>query len=268
MTFPTPRLAASALALLFAGCLLAAPSARSAQAVLAADDFRLLPARFHLLRSRAVPALHCNLGESDAARILGKVNGIWKQAGIQFYAEGVLTEDAASEELYRGLGENRTEAHLRLVRPRASLSERTFHLYYVAEMRPNGICLNQSYQLLFIKASARLHPVPGGLDEPLPRVSAHEVGHALDLPHRQDVTNLMASGTTGTGLNQAEIETARAAAERFAWCLRPEAALEQAEAATAGRPTAARALYTALAGLPGGDVARRARERLAAGSGR
>jgi hypothetical protein len=180
-----------------------------AQAVFGADEFLLIPLRIHLLRAAAAPDLHCRLALPDARRILGKINGVWKHAGVQFYEESVLAEEAAAQELYHSLGENRTEAHLQLVRPRASRSERMFHVYYIGEMRVNGICLDWSHELLFVKESARLHRVPGGIDEHVPRVSAHEIGHALGLMHRQAVTNLMASGTTGTSLNDTEIETAR-----------------------------------------------------------
>lgn len=237
------------------------------QGGLAADEFRLLPLRIHLLRAKQAPELDCKLRESDARRVLGKINGIWKPAGIQFWAESILSEDAGAQELYASLGENRSEGHLRLVRPKGSLSEQAFHLYYIREMRPNGICLNSSHQLLFVKDTAELDPVPGGIDEPLPRVSAHEIGHALDLPHRQDVFNLMASGTTGTSLNEAEIRTARKAAGRFTWCLKPAAALNLANQKAETAPKEARALYTALSGLPGGEVAREARERLSGTGG-
>jgi hypothetical protein len=95
-------------------------------------------------------------------------------------------------------------------------------------------------------------------------VSAHEIGHALDLDHRQDTTNLMASGTTGTSLNAAEIETARQAAERFDFHLEPAAALETAaKHRDEGRPRAAAALFRALADLPDGEIAQAARRRLA-----
>ncbi len=40
-------------------------------------------------------------------------------------------------------------------------------------------------------------------------MTAHELGHALGLPHRQ---NLLASGTTGTILNQAEVDRVRSRA--------------------------------------------------------
>lgn len=44
------------------------------------------------------------------------------------------------------------------------------------------------------------------------RTTAHEVGHQLRLSHRQDLFNLMASGTTGWTLNQQEIDRMREAA--------------------------------------------------------
>jgi hypothetical protein len=51
-------------------------------------------------------------------------------------------------------------------------------------------------------------------------VTSHELGHVLGLVHRQETTNLIASGTAGFSLNDTEIATARAKAqeliERFA----------------------------------------------------
>jgi hypothetical protein len=61
----------------------------------------------------------------------------------------------------------------------------------------------------FVQETATLHEVEGGIDEPVPRVTAHELGHALGLQHRQNRTNLLASGTTGTLLNAKEVATAR-----------------------------------------------------------
>ena len=65
----------------------------------------------------------------------------------------------------------------------------------------------------------------------MPRVSAHELGHALGLPHRQNRTNLMASGTTGTLLNQAEVAITRARAAKVAGALTVPQAKEAIETA-------------------------------------
>lgn len=234
----------------------------SAQGLVPSDEYRFLPVRLHLLRSKTVRELNSRLRPADAQRILGKVNDIWRPAGIQFWTESVLEEEAASAELYAALGENRTEAHLKLIRPRLTQSDRMFHFYFLHEMRPNGYCLDGSYELVFVKDAVRLEKVRGGGDTPIARVLAHEVGHALDLDHRQDTYNLMASGTTGVTLNQEEVRTARRAAERFEFKLKPAAALDHADRTAPGDPKAAESLYCALAELPGGDVASMARQRL------
>jgi hypothetical protein len=218
----------------------------------------------HLLRSASIPDLNSRLREADARRVLEKVNGIWRQAALQFYPETILVEEAGGQPLYRALGPNRTEGHLRLVRPRASRSDQMFHLYYLGRMRPNGITLDGSYETIFVKDGASLMEVPGGIDEPLPRVSAHEIGHGLGLEHREDLVNLMASGTTGTGLNDAEVRQARAAAAQLPWCLTPGGALSLADRLAEEKPSAAAAIYATLARLPEGEISSAARNRLAA----
>lgn len=88
-----------------------------------------------------------------------------------------------------------------------------FRVYYIHQFEVNGIYYGNRESM--VKETARLRPVPGGIDEPLPRVTAHELGHGLTLVHRQDKTNLMASGTTGTSLNEAEVNQAREAAGKL-----------------------------------------------------
>jgi hypothetical protein len=184
------------------------------------DQFLLLPVQVHLLKAERLPDAHTVLKPPEVDRILAKVNGIWSQAGIQFYLVSCVAEEAESQEIVRSLGTNRMEAHLLMLRPRATRTSGMLHVYYVHEMGPNGIFL--SADGIFVKDSARLRPVPGGIDEPLPRVTAHEIGHALTLRHRQDTFNLLASGTTGTTLNQAEVSDARAGAAKLGWSKSPK----------------------------------------------
>lgn len=88
-----------------------------------------------------------------------------------------------------------------------------FRVYYIHQFDVNGIYYGRREAM--VKETARLRKVPGGIDEPLPRVTSHELGHGLTLPHRQDSTNLMASGTTGTTFNAAEVAQARKAAKEL-----------------------------------------------------
>lgn len=51
----------------------------------------VLPLRFHLSRG---PELGCALSERDCQEeILSTVNGLWEQAGVQWFLEGVVKED-------------------------------------------------------------------------------------------------------------------------------------------------------------------------------
>ena len=104
----------------------------------------------------------------------------------------------------------------------------------------------------FVQETAKLRPVEGGIDEPVPRVTAHELGHALGLPHRQDRTNLLASGTTGTLLNRLEVDSARQTAKSLSGVKTvAELQTEAAVAEKSGARRRARAIWTWLAEIPG-----------------
>lgn len=174
------------------------------------DSWLTVPLRIHLLSSTDTPAFQTTLTEQDLARILPKMNGVWAQAGIQFRIESVVRE--AVLPLENADVTKRAELPARV--PQESRARAAFDVYFVKELDVNGFYMPRG---IFVKDTAALRPVKGGIDEPLPRVTSHEIGHALSLPHRQDTTNLMASGTTGTLLNEAEIMQAREAAKKFAW---------------------------------------------------
>jgi len=145
--------------------------------------------------------------------------------------------------------------------PLHSYATECYNVYYLKDFDVNGIFLSVA---IFVKDTAALRPVEGGIDEPLPRVTSHELGHALGLVHRQDTFNLMASGTTGTSLNAAEIEIARAQAVATGRFGRAAEWLAEADALFgAGKESEARKLYQRLIALPlAPEVRARLRERL------
>jgi hypothetical protein len=212
-------------------------------------EFRIVPVRVHLLRDSETAAAVTRLTEKDITRIFMKANGIWQAAGVHLWVESIVTEKPGSTAGFEHVPSLPTEALLAL-RPEATRKTPMFHVYYIGEMAPNGIFMRRDG--IFVKESARLRPVKGGIDEPLPRVTAHELGHGMGLPHRQDTFNLLASGTTGTGLNDAEIETVRKTIGNIAWVETPEQFLMAADqAGKDNKAEAARSMYRTLVEIPG-----------------
>lgn len=164
-----------------------------------------LPVRVHLVQSKTIPAMQTTLIESDIRRIFGKVNTVWAQAGIQFEIESIGPTIALP--MKPEMKEKPEHDRVHSMIPPERLSPTALDVCYVKSVTPNGFYYGEP---VVVKDTASLKEVPHGLDEPLPRVTAHEFGHALGLKHRQDTFNLMASGTTGFSLNEAEIAIARA----------------------------------------------------------
>jgi hypothetical protein len=210
------------------------------------NDYLVARVRVHLLAARDDDALCTTLADSDIARIMRKVNGVWAQAGIHFHVESIVREEPgpAGPELANA----RADHSWLLSRiPAATHDDISFQLYYIKEFGPNGVFFPKA---IFVKDTASLRVVAGGIDEPIPRVTSHELGHALGLPHRQNVTNLMASGTTGTALNESEIERARQTAASSKRFLRAADLLIEADTLHAsGRTDEARARYEQLSTL-------------------
>ena len=186
--------------------------------------------------------------ESDIARILGKLNGVWAQAGLHLYIESLVREEAKQQELNALPATQGVPSGLLGLRPTGSMATNLFHIYYLKTLPMNGICFPEA---IFVKDTASLRPVAGGLDEPIPRVTSHELGHAFGLPHRQDTTNLMASGTTGTWLDEAEIKQVREAARKLGWIdPAPELLKKANQLFRAKKMKEAATLYSGLATIP------------------
>lgn len=195
------------------GSGLSADDLALAQIAAPTDAFLILPLRIHVLESTELPEANCTLTDQDLARIVLKLNQIWHQATIHFGVESVVHEQAVGVDRFKVLRElSSGELPLAVYAewlPKATRARGMLHVYYVHELPVNGVYLGDGVAL--VKETADLREVPGGLDEPLPRVTAHELGHALDLSHAQDVSHLMASGTTGFQIDKDEVNRARRA---------------------------------------------------------
>lgn len=222
------------------------------------QDFLLVPLRIHLLSSVDAPELHTTLTAPDIARILRKANGVWAPAGIQFFMESLVCEAAlpgprSGSEAEAAVPAKKALPDLRTMLPHLPPTTRgkeVFNVYFIRSFGVNGVYF-QAPETIMVKDTASLRPVEGGIDEPIPRVTSHELGHAFSLPHRQDNFNLMASGTTGTALNGTEIRQARESAAQRPWILSAKSWQEKAAAlARDGKSAEAEAIYGKLAVLP------------------
>lgn len=199
------------------------PAVHEATRPYAFDDFRIVPVKVHRLRCPDVDALHCRMKDDDVRRVFGKVNRIWNRAGIALAIDAIVEEDALVPPDF----EADQLQTFKSTRP-ALREPGRLHVYYVHQLPVNGVYFGTD--AIFVKDTAALRKVKGGVDEPLPRVTSHEIGHAFGLPHRQDTINLMASGTTGWSLNDDEITRVRRWTLAQDWVWSPEQALERGQA--------------------------------------
>lgn len=192
-----------------------------------ADEFLILPLKIYRLKAADVPDVDSRqLTDPDIHRILIKVNTVWAAAGIYWKLESIENVNAENLSRLKLLGladapDTQKKPHLafRDVIPESTRKDYPgYRVYYIHDFDVNGVYFGRREAM--VKETAALRPVEGGIDEPIPRVTSHELGHGLGLPHRQDRLNLMASGTTGTLLNTAEIAIAREFAAKNPACMK------------------------------------------------
>jgi len=212
------------------------------------EDYLLAPVRVHLLTATNSTRIETTLKPEDITRILGKVNRVWSQAGMHFYLESLVREEATSQDFGQVLGTAGDLSGVLRLRPERSRAPGMFHIYYIKELSVNGVYLKEG---MFVKDTASLKKVEGGIDEPIPRVTSHELGHALTLQHCQTPTHLMFRGTTGTKLDDAEIDQAREAARKFEWIEPAPVTMQKADRLyRANEIQEAKPLYARLAAVP------------------
>ena len=248
------------------------------------EEFIVIPLRVHVLRATDLPEVDCKLSDDDVRRVVGKVNAVvWHKAGVHFALESIRREPAGRQDEFRAWRERfgglvpldvypllRPDPSGADEKPSAPEAEAPafegLHVYYVHEMPTNGVYFGDpdghAAGFAFVKETASLRTVEGGIDEPIPRVTAHELGHALGLRHRQNWTNLMQSGTTGTLLNAAEVSTAREVAKKLAGAAPVATWRERAVAADGAREAErAKQVWGWLAEIPGDGAAEAAERR-------
>jgi hypothetical protein len=246
----SPNLARLAFCTFAASVALSAngAGAESPRPGFAFNEWLVAPVRIHLLSASNGPAIHSTLTNSDVERILKKMNGVWSQAGISFWLESLVREESLNQGYTARMGLPDDLRGLLSLRPEASRATNLFHIYYVKRFSANGVYLGEA---MFVKDTAKLESVPGGIDEPLPRVSSHELGHALSLQHHTNLHHLMYRGTTGTNLDAVEIRQARAAAQKLPWIERaPDVFKRAGELREKKNAAEARRHYSRLAAIP------------------
>jgi hypothetical protein len=169
-----------------------------------------LAVRVHLIQSTVHPRLHTSLRESDIRATFEEVNLIWAQAGIRFELEGVRTLKALDTTPKRWFERDRNWVKAAI--PADTFSPNAIDVCFVREMGPNGFFYGEP---VVVCENPEFTKVSGGAKNIVARVTAHELGHVLFLQHRQDHTNLMASGRNGISLNNQEIKDARARAAQI-----------------------------------------------------
>ncbi|OYW72558.1 MAG: hypothetical protein B7Z37_24475 [Verrucomicrobia bacterium 12-59-8] len=166
-----------------------------------------LKVRVHLMQSVANPRLQTTLTDKEVRAIFEEVNSIWSQASIRFELEAIDSLQALHLAPKRWYIKDRDWVKAAI--PTDQFSPTAIDVCFVNDMGPNGFFYGEP---VVVCENPEFHKVSGGSYYPVARVTAHELGHVLFLQHRQERTNLMASGKNGVSLNQQEVSHARSRA--------------------------------------------------------
>lgn len=156
------------------------------------------------MQSVSNPRLQTTLTEKEVRVIFDEVNAIWAPAGIRFEVESIGFLQAVELAPKRWYIKDRNWVKAAI--PTQQFSPTAIDVCFVKDMGPNGFFYGEP---VVVCENPEFIKVTGGSDNPIARVTAHELGHVLFLQHRQERTNLMASAKNGVSLNLQEIKDAR-----------------------------------------------------------
>ena len=181
------------------------------------DSVLRLHVRFHLLRSPASTNISTTRTAATVDTLVAFANTIWRQAGIEWVVESVITEDAPTapvlDSMIAGLVPRTAERLVAFV-PRERLLTPGWNVFLIRDFGPiaGGMFRPQVEGLVLAERGFGFElPANGRGGGTL----AHELGHSLTLPHEKcdEGRNIMANACSKPGvissLNSSQIAAAR-----------------------------------------------------------
>jgi predicted Zn-dependent protease len=154
------------------------------------DDFKSVPVRIHLLKAQSASNLNADLSQREAADLFKIVNLIWKQAGIKFEIESIVTLKASNENQYEAATSRNSQLNsaqkmkvMSNVCAIPSQSRDVLNLCVVGTMSNSsgGVFFNSSKPKVVWPIVLRNGKKPLN-----PATLAHEFGHFLGLRHNTE----------------------------------------------------------------------------------
>lgn len=195
----------------------------------APDEELVVAVRMHILRSADVEMLNSDMTEAEARDLVAGVNEAWKQARVRFELERVVTEQATHTAEYAAIaseaegdrhkGKDDRDYKRRKIEARDATCPDDQRIpkgidVYVHRslVAAGGVFSCGKRAVLFAEYGSGRKKAKS-----VAKVLAHELGHALDLPHAgcEKAGNLMMAGgcpdadREGIGLDAEQIATAR-----------------------------------------------------------